>query len=220
MRSRGLDFEPLGPPLGFGLSASAPPSRQGLHHLSSGALDMIPNSAIASACVLSTKFEQNGHREEGRRRRRDRGPVAPAGGGDGDAGQGEGVRRVREGRGGDGGDLLLRASALPVAARHQREHQRSAVRVLPEGDRLHHGLGPGGRAGVRCHQPQTPQAPGVQDALRGPLLRGVALALRIQVNNTVRKRLSICTRGCLDAINQTALICGGSLVFSILVRFD
>ena len=32
-----------------------------------------------------------------------------------------------------GGDLLLRAAAPPVAARHQREHQRPAARVLPEG---------------------------------------------------------------------------------------
>ena len=51
---------------------------------------------------------------------------------------------------------------------------------FPKGDRLLRGLGRGGRAGVRCHQPQAPQAPGVQDALRGPLLRGAALALRIQ----------------------------------------
>ena len=51
MRTRGPDFEPLGLPLGLGLSASAPPSRQGLRHLSSGALDTIPNPAVASAFV-------------------------------------------------------------------------------------------------------------------------------------------------------------------------
>ena len=67
------------------------------------------------------------------------------------------------------------------------KHRRSAARVLPEGDRLLCGLGRGGRAGVRCHQPQAPQAPGVQDALRGPLLRGVAVALRIQARKGASK---------------------------------
>lgn len=38
-----------------------------------------------------------------------------------------------------------------------------------------------GRRGGRCAQPQDPLAPRVQDDPRGLLLRGVALALRIQV---------------------------------------
>lgn len=47
----------------------------------------------------------------GRRRRRDRGPVAPAGGGDGGAGQGKGVLRFREGVEAETGAVFC--SALP-----------------------------------------------------------------------------------------------------------
>ena len=79
------------------------------------------------------------------------------------------------------------STAAPTRKSGLTKHRRSAARVLPEGDRLLCGLGRGGRAGVRCHQPQAPQAPGVQDALRGPLLRGVAVALRIQARKGASK---------------------------------
>ena len=47
-----MDFEPLGLPLGLGLSAPAPPSRQGAHHLLSGAKDMTPNAFMASCLPM------------------------------------------------------------------------------------------------------------------------------------------------------------------------
>lgn len=48
MRPRGLGPDPLGLPLGLGLGASAPPSRQSAHRLLSGARDMAPNVSVAS----------------------------------------------------------------------------------------------------------------------------------------------------------------------------
>lgn len=47
MRPRGLGPDPLGLPLGLGLGASAPPSRQSAHRLLSGARDMAPNASMA-----------------------------------------------------------------------------------------------------------------------------------------------------------------------------
>ena len=47
MRPRGLGPDPLGLPLGLGLSASAPPSRQSAHRLLSGARDMASNASMA-----------------------------------------------------------------------------------------------------------------------------------------------------------------------------
>lgn len=47
MRPRGLGPDPLGLPLGLGLGASAPPSRQSAHRLLSGARDMAPNASVA-----------------------------------------------------------------------------------------------------------------------------------------------------------------------------
>lgn len=118
---------------------------------------------------------------EGRRRgRRDRGAVAPGACGDADARPGHGVCRLRQGRGGDGGQDLLRAAAPPMAARRQRERQRAAARVLPEGDGLQRRERCGGPFGVRCDKPQATHEAWVQDAVRGPLLRNVALALRIE----------------------------------------
>lgn len=45
-------FEPSGPPLAFAFGASAPPSRQALHHFCSGDLDAVPNSAMASTTAM------------------------------------------------------------------------------------------------------------------------------------------------------------------------
>ena len=47
--------------------------------------------------------------------------------------QGQGVRRARRRHGGPGGGVLLRLPAPPVGEGHQREHQRAAARVLPQG---------------------------------------------------------------------------------------
>ena len=52
VRSRDLGPNPLGLPLGLGLSASAPPSRYSAHHFLSGDIDIMPNAAIASVFVM------------------------------------------------------------------------------------------------------------------------------------------------------------------------
>ena len=57
--------------------------------------------------------------------------------------------------------VLLRP-AEPLAARNQREHQRSAASVLPQG----HRPGPSQPRGPRCHRRRT-QRPAAQDTRRG-----------------------------------------------------
>ena len=101
----------------------------------------------SGACLVTLVDRMSGllvggarHPHQARRRRRGDGR---AGGASrephGDVGPGQGVRRLREGRGGDRRGLLLRAAAPSLAAWHQREHQRPGPRVLPQGHRLRRG---------------------------------------------------------------------------------
>ena len=66
-----------------------------------------------------------------------------------DAGSRQGVRRPCRGRGGPGGQILLRPASPSLAAGDQREHQRAAARVLPEAEAPGQGARRGGQKGVR-----------------------------------------------------------------------
>ena len=65
------------------------------------------------------------------------------------------------------GDLLLRP-AQPLAARHQREHQRPAAPVLPQGHRSEQAYPSRPRRGCRGPQQPTSQDPRLEDPCRGP----------------------------------------------------
>ncbi len=65
------------------------------------------------------------------------------------------------------GDLLLRP-AQPLAARHQREHQRPAAPVLPQGHRPQQAQPRRPRRRRRRPQQPTPQDPRLEDPRRGP----------------------------------------------------
>src|SRR3712207_4653280 len=72
------------------------------------------------------------------------------------SGSGDGPARPAADRGWRGG-LLLRP-AQPVAARHEREHQRAAAAILPEGhrpERAQRGRACGGGCGPQWPPPQT-----------------------------------------------------------------
>ena len=77
----------------------------------------------------------------------------------------DGPARSLEDRCGRAG-LLLR-SAKPVAARHQREHQRAAATVLSERHRSQHPQRPGDRRRGRGAQRQTPKDARLENARRG-----------------------------------------------------
>ena len=83
---------------------------------------------------------------------------------------------------------LLRRPPQPLAARHQREHQRAAAPVLPQGHRplaLERRRHPGRRR--RAQQP-APQDPRLQDSGRSAQ-RVPAHALRIRLNHALSHRL-------------------------------
>lgn len=91
-------------------------------------------------------------RPPGRRRRRSTGHDRLAGGhaaGYRDARPRQGVRGPRRGDGGPGRRVLLRAAAPSLAARLQRECERPAARVLPEGQACRRIRRQAGAEGVR-----------------------------------------------------------------------
>ena len=98
-------------------------------------------------------------------------PRRPTGGRGSRTGTG---RRGRRGR----GSALRRPP--PPGEGGRREHQRAHPRAPSQGHRLLPRHRRGGRGGVRWDQPQAAQAPGLADSPGSPLLRGVALALKIQ----------------------------------------
>ena len=97
-----------------------------------------------------------------------------------DARRGEGVRGLGPGGEGGGGGVLLLRRPPPPGEGGRREHQRAHPRAPSQGHRLLPRHRRGGRGGVRWDQPQAAQAPGLADSPGSPLLRGVALALKIQ----------------------------------------
>ena len=101
-----------------------------------------------------------------------------------DARQGEGVRGLGPGGEGGGGGVLLLRRPPPPGEGGRREHQRAHPRAPPQGHRLLPRHRRGGRGGVRWDQPQAARAPGLADSPGSPLLRGVALALKIQDQKT------------------------------------
>lgn len=100
-----------------------------------------------------------------------------------DARRGEGVRGLGPGGEGGGGGVLLLRRPPPPGEGGRREHQRAHPRAPSQGHRLLPRHRRGGRGGVRWDQPQAAQAPGLADSPGSPLLRGVALALKIQEQN-------------------------------------
>ena len=63
---------------------------------------------------------------------------------------------------------LLRRPAEPLAARHEREHQRAAAPILPQGHRPLAMERRGDRSRRRRAQQQTPQDPRLEDTRRSP----------------------------------------------------